>query len=158
MEQACRRIHNKGCADHNKYISLGCKLNSGFHIGDSLLEKYDVRTHMVTIPVKSLGSRLQMFNIESVDTVGMRYGTHLHKLTMKMQHIGTSRPFMKIVHILSHDIHIIPLFKLHQSHVGSIRLTIKESFAPLVIELVHYGRITREAIRAAHFHDRIVLP
>lgn len=65
---------------------------------------------------------------------------------------------MEIVDILSDYIYFEVLFKIHDSPMAGIRLSLYEVVAAFVVKFMYQRRITQISVVAGHFHHRVVFP
>ena len=81
-----------------------------------------------------------------------------HQFSMQMQNLAASGTFVQIVNILSHHIHIKPLFQFGNSVVSGVGFHFKKLFAALVVETKYQCRIAFPCFGRGYLGNVILFP
>ena len=161
MQQTCRRIYIERCADDNEYIRLLYISDSCLNLRHRLSEPDNKRTQLSSVTglishFYFILFRLQFLYIMRVIRVSA--GADLCQLTMQVNDMAASCPFVQIIYILGDNRHIEILFQLRQQFMSAIRLHFQQLFPSFIIEVNHQCRITLVSFGSSYLLHRIFIP
>ena len=161
LHEACRGIDVERCSDDDEQVGLLRVVGCHADVWHSLAEEYYVWAEQRAVAGLLAGRHVDVVCRHRAPVawvVHVTAGARFHQFSVQVDYARAARHLVKVVHVLRHYGHVIPLFERGHEAVALVWLGRQQFFAQHVVKVVYVDGVLQPRLMRCHARHGIVLP